>query len=121
MYVLSRGMVRSMGIRDSELVEVTMSVTMASRAPLDVLGGVFVAISLGTGIYKKTSIQMAYISESVNQVFLSEDTLKDLDILPHMWAKQETQGVCVMDSFINKNGETIRSCGCPDRTEALPP
>ena len=99
-----------------------MSVTTASGDPLDVLGGVFVAITLGTGIYKKTSIQMAYISESVNQVFLSEDALNDLDILPPMWPKQETRGVCAMDVASSKNGEIIRSCSCPDRTEApLPP
>ena len=93
-----------------------MSVMTASGAPLDVLGGVFVAISVGTGIFKKTSIQMAYISESVNQVFLSEDALKDLDILPRKWPKQENVGVCTMDSVVNKDSEIV---SCSDKTEVL--
>ena len=59
---------------------------------------------------------MAYISDSVTQVFLSEEALKDLDILPRKWPKQENVGVCTMDSVVNKDSEIV---SCSDKTEVL--
>ena len=135
----------SSGFKASDLQKVRMNIRAANKNRINIIGA-FEAVITGqtpTGS-KLTSTSLVYVSDSVNDFFLSFDTMLDLRIInaafPTIGAcnteashtenrpkstatptlSQETKHIRSINSGCTKNTESEVGCKCPQR-ESMPP
>ena len=110
MCLVGMNTMHSMGLRESDLVEVDMQVNAANNRKIPVLGGIILDLKLNG----KSSRQLAYVTYEVHCLFLSQKACRDLCIVDEKFPYQVAKCTAVDDE--NNTGE---KCTCPKRQ--LPP
>ena len=92
----------SMGLRESDLVDVDMPVNAANNRTIPILGGIFLDLELNG----KSSKQLAYVTNEVLGLFLSQKACRDLCIVDDNFPNQVAKCTAVDDE--NKTGKNWR-------------
>ena len=96
----------SMGLRESDLVDVDMQVNAANNRTIPLLGGIFLDLELNG----QSSKQLAYVTNEVHCLFLSQKACRDLSIVGDQFPNQVAKCTAIDDE--NESGER---CMCPKR------
>ena len=106
MCLVGMNMMHSMGLRESDLVEVDMKVNAANNRTIPLLRGIFLDLKLNG----KSSRQLAYVINEVHCLFISQKACRDLCIVDDKFPNQVAKCTAVDD-----DNETGKQCTCPKR------
>ena len=111
MTVISPEMVHSLGVKDEELLNISMVIKAASNANLQVKGGIVIKKFLGADSKGKVreARQLAYIAAGTNQFFVFKKALIDPGLLK--------QNFLLPQSGLEEAGDVLlaqddKSCKC---------
>lgn len=112
MCLVGMNIMHSMGLRESDLVDVDMQVNAANNRTIPLLGGIFLDLELNG----QSSKQLAYVTNEVHCLFLSQKACRDLSIVGDQFPNQVAKCTAIDDE--NESGER---CMCPKRQLPPPP
>ena len=112
MCLIGMSILHTMGLNESDLVEVEMKVNAANNRKIPLLGGIFMKVEFGGRVSK----QLMYVTDEVHCIFLSKRACRDLGIIGQEFPMQVSKCTAIDDE--DDNGET---CTCPRRESPPPP
>ena len=114
MVVGDMSLVHSLGITRKELIPLANRVNVANDTSLGMIGGILIKLR-ATDVFGNTteSLQLCYISDTVQSLFLSREACEDLGFITKDFPNTKEASMNSMEQAIT------RPCQCPDR--ALPP
>ena len=109
--------VQRLGLREEQLIPVTMRMHGANNDGIRILGALLLRISCinSTGQTVATK-QMTYVTDSSDKLFLSREACSTLGIIPDNFPCAYASAFCNTDSA---HEPSVAPCGCP--THQLPP
>ena len=110
-----RGYLRSLGLSESDLTPCEMSVSSASNASIEVIGGLLIEFSTGENAKDPRTKQVVYICEGVTGVLLSLEACIDLGLV-----RNNFPNACDSINQVSSKKKDC-SCKCPVRETAPDP
>jgi len=111
--------VQRLGLREEQLIPVTMRMHGANNDGIRILGALLLRISCinSTGQTVATK-QMTYVTDSSDKLFLSREACTTLGIIPDNFPCAHASAFCNTDSA---HEPSVAPCGCPTRQLPPPP
>ena len=116
MVVVNREFMEALGVKESELIPMSLRITAANSSKINLLGGMLVLIKARDKEDNiRTSRQLVYVAEGCTSIFLSQRVCKDLGIIPESFPT-------VGEFDIRRNLSTGRTAkGERRRSSSMPP
>ena len=88
MVVLNVGVMKSLRLREEDLIPVSLKIAAANKSEIKLLGGILIIIrAFDENGRVRASRQLIYVADGCSGVFLSQRVCKDLRVIPEDFPK----------------------------------